>query len=182
MPPSRRDPRARRPNAPFWREAGGLDLTHACLLPGGRTVEIRFRGGQVYRLAPGSLGIKPPVLLATLGPDPRALMVFGGGGELVAIPVEQVLASCEPAFVGDQAARQARASTVGARVRALRIASLRPAKEIAAAAGMAPSNYARLEASRVEPRLATLRRLANALDVPLEDLITDTRRGNLPSG
>ncbi len=47
---------------------------------------------------------------------------------------------------------------------------------------MAPSNYARLEASRVEPRLATLRRLANALDVPLEDLITDTRRGNLPSG
>jgi len=43
--------------------------------------------------------------------------------------------------------------------------------EVAEAAGMARSNFARLEASRHEPRLATLRRVAEALAVPLGALV-----------
>ncbi len=43
--------------------------------------------------------------------------------------------------------------------------------EVAAAAGMARSNFARLESSRHEPRLATLRRVAEALAVPLGALV-----------
>jgi DNA-binding XRE family transcriptional regulator len=66
---------------------------------------------------------------------------------------------------------EAKAATVGAKVRALRRASGRTAIEVAEAAGMARSNFARLEADRHEPRLGTLRRVAEALDVPLEALL-----------
>jgi DNA-binding XRE family transcriptional regulator len=163
---------------PFWRQPGGLDLTMAHALPGGREIEVRLRGGQVYRLAPASLGVLPPALLATLGPDPRALILCGGDGQLVTIPMEQLLAACEPAFADDQAARAARCSTVGERIRALRLEAGRPAREIAASAGMAPSNYARLEASRIDPRIDTLRRVAKALGVPVEALVEETRRAS----
>jgi len=74
----------------------------------------------------------------------------------------------EPAF---RARVTRKASTVGARVRALRLASGRTAMEVAVAAGMARSNFARLEASRHEPRLATLRRVAEALAVPHDALV-----------
>jgi len=60
---------------------------------------------------------------------------------------------------------------VGEKVRALRLASGRTAMEVASAAGMARSNFARLEASRHEPRLSTLRRVAEALAVPLDALV-----------
>lgn len=159
---------------PFWRQPGGLDLTMAHALPGGAEFEVRFGGGKVYRLAPAALGVLPPALLATLGPDPRALLLCGGDGQLVTVTAEQLLVACEPAFVEDQAARAARRSTVGERIRALRLEAGRPARDIAASAGMAPSNYARLEASRVEPRIATLRRVAEALGVPVESLVKET--------
>jgi DNA-binding XRE family transcriptional regulator len=149
-------------------------MAHA--LPGGRLVEVRLRGGQVYRIEPAALGVPPPSLLATLGPDPRALFLCGGDGELVTIPVERLLEACEPAFAADQTARSSRRATVGARLRTLRLEAGRTAREIAAAAGMAPSNYARLEASRVDPRIDTLRRIAEALEVPLEALVEATRR------
>jgi transcriptional regulator with XRE-family HTH domain len=38
-------------------------------------------------------------------------------------------------------------------------------------AGLAPSNYARLEASKHQPRVETLVRVAKALGVPLADLV-----------
>ncbi len=34
----------------FWQERGGMDLAAAHLLPGGKALEVRFRGGQSYRL------------------------------------------------------------------------------------------------------------------------------------
>ena len=56
---------------------------------------------------------------------------------------------------------------VGARIRALREAAGLRASEVAAAAGMARSNYARLESGRHEPGVRTLARAAAALRVPL---------------
>jgi DNA-binding XRE family transcriptional regulator len=159
---------------PFWREPGGLDLAYAALRPGGLEAEVRFRFGQAYRLDLRRVGLEPPALLAALGPDPRALMVCLGGGTFVALPVERVLAACDPAFRRAQAARGARSSTIGARIRALRLASGRTAAAVATAAGMARSNYARLESASHEPRFDTLRRVARALDVPVEALVEDT--------
>jgi len=42
---------------------------------------------------------------------------------------------------------------------------------VAEASGMARSNFARLEAGKHEPRLDTLRRVADALGVPADALI-----------
>jgi DNA-binding XRE family transcriptional regulator len=89
-------------------------------------------------------------------------------GSMEDVPASAILALAEPAF---RARVTRKASTVGERVRALRVASGRTAMEVAAAAGMARSSFARLEASRHEPRLATLRRVAEALGVPLDAFV-----------
>jgi predicted nucleic acid-binding protein/DNA-binding XRE family transcriptional regulator len=64
-----------------------------------------------------------------------------------------------------------RRTGVGARIRALREAGGLRASEVAAAAGMARSNYARLESGRHEPGLRTLARAAAALRVPLSEVL-----------
>lgn len=59
----------------------------------------------------------------------------------------------------------------GARLRALRLAAGRTASEVAQAAGMARSNYARLESGRHQAATRTLHRAATALGVPLAELL-----------
>ena len=59
---------------------------------------------------------------------------------------------------------------MGQAIRALRRAAGRTASEVAAAAGMAPPNYARIEAGHHQPRMDTLVRIAAALEVPLARL------------
>lgn len=145
-----------------------MDLAAAHLLPGGKALEVRFRGGQSYRLEAAALGLEGRLLLATLGTDPRAVVVARAGGGMVDVPVTAILALTEPAY---RAALTRKADTVGARVRALRQASGRTAMAVAEAAGMARSNFARLEAGTHEPRLSTLRRVAEALGVPLDALV-----------
>ncbi len=52
-----RDGAARRGRPPrFWEGPGGLDLTAARLLPGGRAIELRFRGGESYQVDLAALG------------------------------------------------------------------------------------------------------------------------------
>jgi len=153
---------------PFWRTRRGLELYAAHPLPGGRALEVRFRGGQAYRLTPAALGLEGKVILAAVGEDPRTLVVMRTGSEPAELPSTAVLAAAEPAY---RAALTSKAETVGARVRALRLASGRKAAAVAEAAGLATSNYARLEAGTHEPRLATLRRVAEALGVPAADLL-----------
>jgi predicted nucleic acid-binding protein/DNA-binding XRE family transcriptional regulator len=58
-----------------------------------------------------------------------------------------------------------------ARIRELRESAGMRAAEVAAAAGMARSNYARLESGRHQLSLETLERVARAVRVPLAELI-----------
>jgi len=160
---------------PFWREPGGLDLAMARVRPGGAELELRFRNGHAYRLALARLGSGWKGLLAEPSPDARAVQLFLTGGEFVALPVERVLAACEPSFKRELASRSRAVVPIGARVRELRKASGRTALAVAAAAGMARSNYARLEAARHEPKLETLKRVAKALGVPVATFF-ETRR------
>jgi DNA-binding XRE family transcriptional regulator len=153
--------------APFWRARGGLDLAAAALLPSRRELEVRFRGGQTYRATPASLGLAK-VGYAVVGTDLRTLVIGLLDGDVHEVPSTAVLAVAEPAYREDVTRR---ARTPGERVRALRLAAGRTAMEVAAAAGMARSNFARLEAGTHEPRLATLRRVADALGVGLEALV-----------
>lgn len=154
--------------APFWLDRRGLDLASARLMPGGHSLEVRFRYGQAYRLEPSALGIEGKVLYATLDADPRTIVVGLARGAPVDVPSTAVLAVAEPAY---RASVTGKARTVGARVRALRMAQGRTAMEVAESAGMARSNFARLEAGSHEPRLATLRRVAAALGVPAGALL-----------
>jgi len=62
-------------------------------------------------------------------------------------------------------------TAVAARLRAVRRAAGLRGSEVARAAGMARSNYARLEAGRHLPSLATLQRVAAALRVPAVRLL-----------
>lgn len=64
-----------------------------------------------------------------------------------------------------------RPPSAGARIRALRRASGRSASALAAAAGMARSNWARLESGRHDPGVRTLGRAAAALGVPLAAIL-----------
>jgi DNA-binding XRE family transcriptional regulator len=143
-------------------------MVHAALRPGGGKLEVRFRYGQVYRVEVASLGLPSPALFATLGSDPREVVVGRLDGSMDDVPGSAILTVAEPAF---RAQITRKASTVGEKVRALRLASGRTAMEVAEAAGLARSNFARLEAGRHEPRLATLRRVAEALAVPLSTLV-----------
>ncbi len=155
----------------FWEEPGGLDLAVARLLPGGRVLEYRFRGGQAYRLDLAALGFAEPGLFAALDPKGRGVVLGLGASELVDVATNRLLAASEPAY--QVAIRRAAAAPerVGARIRTRRVAAGRTAMEVAEAAGMARSNYARLEASRHRPRLDTLERVAAALGVRVAELL-----------
>ncbi len=158
---------------PFWLEPGGLDLSMARLRPGGRKLEIRFRRGQSYVLDCGKLGAGWIGGFAEPSPDARMVVLCLLDGEFHDLPVELLLETCEPSYRRDLAARARAAANapVGVRVRELRRASGRTAMAVAAAAGMARSNYSRLEAAVHEPSLATLRRVAGALGVPVAALL-----------
>jgi DNA-binding XRE family transcriptional regulator len=153
---------------PFWRDRRGLELVSAYLLPGRRELEVTFRSGKAYRFAVTSLGVEGRIGFATIGEDPLTVVLGLLDGETVEVPSTAVLALVEPAY---RAAVTRRAESVGERVRALRLAAGRTAADVAEAAGMARSNFARLEAGTHEPRLATLRRVAAALRVPLDALV-----------
>lgn len=155
----------------FWDEAGGLDLASARLLTGGRAIEIRFRGGQAYQVELGALGFAGAGLMATPDPRGRGVVVALQQGGLVDLATDRMLAAAEPRY---RSARERAARTpaaVGALIRARRLAAGLTAAQVAGAAGMARSNYARLEASRHQPRLDTLRRVAAALGVGLDELL-----------
>jgi len=154
----------------FWDEAGGLDLAACRLLPGGRAVEFRFRGGQIYRLDLGALGFAGPGLFATPGPGGVVVLALSGGG-LVDLATSRLLAAADPEYLAAQQRAARTPASVGALIRARRQATGRTAMEVARAAGMARSNYARLEASRHQPRVDTLRRVAAGLGVELAELL-----------
>ncbi len=169
---------------PFWHEPGGLDLAMARLQPGGKVLELRFRHGQTFQVAVEKLGAGWRGLMAEPSPEARAVVLGLQGGVFVDVPVERLLASCVPAFRRELAARAQADLPVGVRIRELRRASGRTALSVAAAAGMARSNYARLEAARHQPRLETLQRVARALGVPVAAFFGPRRRrtarGHIP--
>jgi DNA-binding XRE family transcriptional regulator len=163
---------------PFWLEPGGLDLAMARLRPGGRELEIRFRRGRSYVLAVGKLGAGWVGGFAEPSPDARAVVLCLIDGEFHDLPVERLLAACESSYRRELAARakEVAKAPLGFRVRELRRTSGRTATAVAAAAGMARSNYSRLEAGLHEPRLATLRRVAQALGVQVTALLAAPSR------
>ena len=160
---------------PFWDEPGGLRVVSARLLPSRCALEFRLRGGQSYALELEALGFAGPGLLAAPATGGRGIVLALGPTRFVDVASSLLLSACEPAYREARLRAAAGPERIGARIRARRLAAGRKASEVAEAAGMAPSHYSRLEASRHRPRFDTLERVAAALGVRVHDLLAGAR-------
>jgi predicted nucleic acid-binding protein/DNA-binding XRE family transcriptional regulator len=148
----------------FEREARVLPVSH---------LSARC-AADAARAAPG---IKTPDALIAGAALEHGLAVVTSDSDFLRVPgleVEWVAsgpAAHEPLAAWRAAPAGPEAPATGARLRALRLAAGRTASEVAAAAGMARSNYSRLENGRHQPATRTLRRAALALGVPLAELL-----------
>ena len=153
----------------FWERPGGLELELAGFDPVREEFVVSFKAGARYRMPLGRLQESGVVVVVELDEYRHGVIVVFSDGRATSFASDLVLYECEPEYrAGVKAARVEHLP--GATIRALRLAAGRSAAEVAAAAGMAAPNYARLEASRHRPRVDTLVRIAEALRVPLARL------------
>lgn len=61
-------------------------------------------------------------------------------------------------------------------IRAARVASNLTQEDVAHIAGMQTAVYSRIERGDVDPRLSSVARIAQALNIPIEDLVHATDR------
>ena len=169
------------PRAAFWRNPRGLALRSALYDRRSDELVVAFAAGPEYRMAASSLRLASPVKEVRLDDLGYGMVLRLADGTETSVASDLVLFECDPQYRRlHQERRPARGSAsrrdpsgVGARLRTLRLAAGRSARKVAAAAGLAPSNYARLEASRHQPRIETLVRVARALGVPLATVLAD---------
>lgn len=162
---------------PFWEDPEGLDVYTARLLPGGRVLYLGLRLGQSYQIELAALGFSGPGGMAAPDPTGRGVVLILGSGESIDLSSRLLLSIADPAYREAAARADAEPKPVGARIRARRRAARKSARELAVACGMAPSNWARLEASRHSPRLATLERVAAVLGLEVAELLEDPEPG-----
>jgi hypothetical protein len=157
------------PRERFWERGGGLELVQVSFEPQRCEFVVTFRAGARYRLPLRALHEVGDILAVGLDEFRHGVVVVFADGTSTSFASDLVLFECEPEYRSGDSPEPAQPH-VGETVRALRVASGRTAAEVAEAAGMAPPNYARLEASRHAPRVDTLVRVAEALGVPLARL------------
>lgn len=61
---------------------------------------------------------------------------------------------------------------IGRRMKLFRVEGGRKLKEVAAAAGMQPSQLSRIEGCKTDPKWTTVERIAKALEVDVSDLVS----------
>ena len=145
----------------FGREAAVLPVTHAAALLAAGVARACGEAKAPDALIAGT-ALEQGMPVVTSDADFRR---FAG------VRVEWVArAPSVHEVVAPYAARERRERT-SARIRELRQAAGLSAVEVATAAGMARSNYARLESGRHQPGLITLQRVAAALGVALAELL-----------
>lgn len=156
----------------FWEHPEGLTLDYAHYDPLSRMFQVAFRLDGRYELPTETLGHHAPVRECGLDEFRHGVIVRFEDDSTTSFSSDFVLYHCEPAYRARHARHESkRVPNFGAKIRALRLAAGRDAVEVARAAGMAPSNYSRLEASKHRPRVETLVRIATALRVPLAALV-----------
>ena len=156
----------------FWKGPRGLEIRAVRYDEEHDDFVIAFRAGREYRLPASVLEVPTAVEGAELDEFKHGVVVHLSDGSETSFASDLVLYECEPAYrAAHRASGTEKKPDFGARIRTLRLTAGLPAKGVAAAAGLAPSNYARLEASRHQPRIETLVRVAKALGVPLADLV-----------
>ncbi len=163
-------PAARSSGGSFWLRPGGLELVSATLDRGGQALVVTFAKGGSYRLPVERLGLSSRVVKARLDDLRHGVLLGLADGRGADVASDFILFECDPGYRSSHAPRDRRPS-IGQNIRSIRMGQGRSAREVAAAAGLAPPNLARLEAGRHEPKIETLVRLAGALRVPLAELL-----------
>lgn len=158
----------------FWKEPRGLELRSVTYDQTDDEFVVAFRAGPEYRMGAGTLRLPASVTKASLDEVRHGVVVQLADGSETSFASDLVLYHSEPGYrEAHEPKREGDQPDFGARIRALRLSAGLQAKDVAAAAGLAPSNYARLEASRHQPRVETLVRMAKALGVPLAKLVSE---------
>ena len=155
----------------FWKRPRGLELRSATYDQEHDELVVAFRLGPEYRLKAASLELPASVKKAHPDEFRHGVVVQLADGSQTSFASDFVLYRCEPAYQGAHRLEDGGQPDFGARIRALRVAAGLQAKDVAAAARLAPSNYARLEASKHQPQVETLVRVAKALGIPLARLV-----------
>ena len=144
----------------------GLELDSVSLDARRRTISVRFRQGRAVSLPFSALRLKRRPVAAALDDLRHAVVLELSNGQVEEVASDLFLYETDPEYRAAHAVPSS-PPPVGPRIREIRVALGLKAAHVAKGAGLAPSNYARLEAGGHEPRMDTLVRVAAALRVPL---------------
>jgi len=143
-----------------------------------RSFVIRMENEKVYLLEVDDLpeADLSSVIRSKLGNSGKYFRVEQESGNWFEVPWDDVLYHCEPTYEhykGRQApeANHDLARRVGEKIRQFRTAKGLSIEELAQRAGMQRPNLSRLEHGKHRPSLVTIERLAEALDIPVVDLV-----------
>ncbi len=158
------------PPEPFWNKPRGLLLRDVWYDPKDDVFVVTFEAGATFRVSRAKVPHAGIVFAVALDEFRHGVGIAFADGTSADFASDWVLYECDDAYRKEHTS-QATAPEFGRRVREIRISKGLKAVEVAKACGMAPSNYARLEASKHRPSLETLGRVAAALAVPLARLV-----------
>ncbi len=163
----------------FASRKHGTRIQDAILEPGRRAFLVTFRNGKYYRLPRKFIrGLdKTPVKTTRVADDGSAFAIEQDSGRVSEVPWDFVLYHREPEypyFKGKRrpgAVEHPAARRIGRRLRDLRAKQGLTANELATRSGIHRPNISRLESGRHAPNLETLERLAEALGMPVAELV-----------
>ena len=163
----------------FASSKHGTRIQDVIIEPSRDTLLIVFRNGRSYRLPKKLIpGLdKTRIVTARPNEDGSAFMVRQESGNTSEIPWDFVLYHLEheyPYYKGRSAGRRSKAAAaqrIARRVKEVRMRLGLTASALAARSGIRRPNISRIESGRHMPSLDTLERLAEALGVPVAELV-----------
>jgi len=116
------------------------------------------------------------ILKWTLGPELDYIQVVQQSGNIIEVPWDTVLYNCEPEyefFKGKKLPPETnQKNRIGQRIRQAREQKGYTVQELAERTGIKRPNLSRLEHGRHQPSLETLEKIAEALNIPIFELLT----------
>lgn len=151
----------------------------AYLEPEGGELVCGFEDGSVARLALGAIGLPGgrPIIFAYPDEFLAGIVLVREDGTEEDVATDMVLYKTDAAYRShhERAEKEPLGAVVGRNLAKFRKAHRLSLREMAARVAMAASNYTRLEKGRHDPSTTTLNRLAQALGVPLAQLVRSAR-------
>ncbi|MSQ15562.1 MAG: XRE family transcriptional regulator [Dehalococcoidia bacterium] len=144
-----------------------------------RTIVVHMKNGRIYLLRADELpeADSSEIVRWTAGKSRNYFRAKQSSGNWFEVPWDEVLYHCEPEYEHYKGREKAeppenRALRIGNKVRELRTVKGLSVAELARRTGMKRPNLSRVESGRHEPSLETLERIADALVLPVAELVS----------